>query len=133
MKKTVLHTQKSRLYLRFLKRPPTKAAKWITWVGLCLSKIALVAAASLKYKSRKKVTISLSDNKKHYVPNLAESILHYYYLVILKIQYYNIIIFSLLSFTTIIIEMNHCANFNIYCGKKETIVSLASLLRDDIL
>ena len=42
------HTQKSRLYLRFLKSPPTRAAKWITWVGLYLSNIALVAAASLR-------------------------------------------------------------------------------------
>ena len=41
-------TQKSRLYLRFLNSPPTRAAKWITCVGLCFSKIALVAAESLQ-------------------------------------------------------------------------------------
>ena len=41
-------TQKSRLYLRFLNSPPTRAAKWITCVGLFFSKIALVAAESLQ-------------------------------------------------------------------------------------
>lgn len=41
-------TQKSRLYLRFLKRPPTMAARWMTWVGLCFSNRALVSAAFLE-------------------------------------------------------------------------------------
>ena len=87
LKKTALHTQKSRLYLRFLKRPPTKAAKWITWVGLCFSKIALVAAASLKNKSRKKSIISLLIDRKTLCTKFSRkhpSFLLLNYLVIMK-------------------------------------------------
>ena len=41
-------TRKSRLYFRFLKSPPTIAARWITCVGLYFSNIALVASALLE-------------------------------------------------------------------------------------
>ena len=40
-------TKKSRLYLRLRKRPPTRAARWITCVGLCFANSASVAARSL--------------------------------------------------------------------------------------
>lgn len=52
-------TQKSRLYLMFLKRPPTMAARWMTWVGLCFSNRALVSAAFLQ-RGRKDHAAALS-------------------------------------------------------------------------
>lgn len=43
-------TQKSRLERMFLKRPPTMAARWMTWVGLCLSNRALVSELLLEWE-----------------------------------------------------------------------------------
>ena len=40
-------TKKSKLYLRLRKRPPTMAARWITWVGWRRSNKALVCSRSL--------------------------------------------------------------------------------------
>lgn len=36
------------LYFMFLKRPPTRAARWMTWVGWYLSKMAVVSARDLE-------------------------------------------------------------------------------------
>lgn len=41
-------TQKSKLYLIFRKRPPTIAARWMTWVGCTFWNRARVCAASLR-------------------------------------------------------------------------------------
>lgn len=43
-------TKKSKFCLRFLKRPPTKAAKWITWVGLTFLKNSKVLSRFLNLK-----------------------------------------------------------------------------------
>lgn len=43
-------TQKSRLERMFLKRPPTMAARWMTWVGLCLSNRAFVSELLLEWE-----------------------------------------------------------------------------------
>lgn len=44
-------TQKSKLYLIFRKRPPTIAARWMTWVGCTFWNRARVCAASLREAS----------------------------------------------------------------------------------
>ena len=41
-------TKKSSLYFMFLKSPPTMAARWATWVGLCSSNTRLACAISLE-------------------------------------------------------------------------------------
>ena len=43
--------QNSTLYFMLLKRPPTRAARWMTCVGLCFSKMALVCSLSRKSPS----------------------------------------------------------------------------------
>lgn len=40
------------LYFIFLKRPPTRAARWITWVGWYFSKMARVSGRDLGARSR---------------------------------------------------------------------------------
>ena len=46
-----LSRQNSTLYFIFLKRPPTNAARWMTYAGRCFSKISRVASLSLKSPS----------------------------------------------------------------------------------
>ena len=61
--KTLTNRKSSSLFAILWKRPPTRAAKWITWVGLCFWKIASVALRSTKSPSLedKKIQVSLFD------------------------------------------------------------------------
>lgn len=54
-----LPTQKSKFSLMFRNKPPTMAAKWITWVGRCFSKRARVWARSLLQRGHTTVSAHL--------------------------------------------------------------------------
>lgn len=53
-----LSRQNSTLYFMLAKSPPTLAARWITCLGLYLSKMALVAARSLRTRARRRARLS---------------------------------------------------------------------------
>ncbi len=55
-------TKKSKFWRKFLKRPPTSAAKCITWVGLCFWKNSTVAFLSLlSFYLQTKIKIIISN------------------------------------------------------------------------
>ena len=61
--KLLTNRKSSSLFAILWKRPPTRAARWITWVGLCFWKIASVALRSTKSPSleERKIQVSLFD------------------------------------------------------------------------
>lgn len=58
MYRSVAITKKSKLLFMLWNRPPTMAAKWITWVGLYFSNRLFVACKSLKMFFLKIITLS---------------------------------------------------------------------------